>query len=538
MFVWLWAALWLALQLGKPKVEACLTRLCSTSSFRISRTSFDLSTSTLDDLPRRILDRVGRRGRNAMTRLERRWPLYWDVGAVAALVGFVLVQVVLVAACWTSISTLYTVTSRPHSSSHVKRTANEPGASPRPSDGLLIQPLIPGVTTDWSSAPFLLSALVVSQIFHETGHAFAAASESVPIVSVGLSLYFLILPTFHVSLGSPSASRARASSFTTSRIAAAGVWHNVHLALVGAVAADEGRGWARAVLKRTAMQEVSEGVMVVRVDPTSSLSDLVPPRSILTHLDDLDLSTSLDSPLELYNRFFDPAAGLSDLNQTAEAVLDNAALGWCLPSRLFVARDRQPDGSCCAIPNERSSARKSSSSHALCFVSDPTLATCVERPETLFQPSRKDDSSSPSATDPVRSRRCRDTSSCRVTSSDGVESTQDHLVCAHVAPEERVLRIGVSHGRSVSQSMDVGHLGSEQGPARGGRAKGRETIVWQGRRRAVVDALTVTDLEPRFWFVPLGLERLVSRWFSYVQSIRMVSLDRGKTPLSLIGRTD
>lgn len=53
-------------------------------------------------------------------------------------------------------------------------------------------------------------------------------SEGIPLLSCGVKLYFLLFPTFYVELESATAA---ATALTELRIATAGVWHNLVLAV-------------------------------------------------------------------------------------------------------------------------------------------------------------------------------------------------------------------------------------------------------------------------------------------------------------------
>ncbi|TEB25033.1 hypothetical protein FA13DRAFT_1796717 [Coprinellus micaceus] len=81
--------------------------------------------------------------------------------------------------------------------------------------------IIPGVTVPLSHTPLILTALFLSQLIHELGHALSAALESVPLLSVGAS-FTLMLPAAHVALSTPmyAALDARKRGRVTSPLAA------------------------------------------------------------------------------------------------------------------------------------------------------------------------------------------------------------------------------------------------------------------------------------------------------------------------------
>lgn len=47
-------------------------------------------------------------------------------------------------------------------------------------------PLIPGINIPWKRVPLFAAVLVISGIFHELGHAVAAASFNIPVKGFGL----------------------------------------------------------------------------------------------------------------------------------------------------------------------------------------------------------------------------------------------------------------------------------------------------------------------------------------------------------------
>ena len=97
-------------------------------------------------------------------------------------------------------------------------------------DSKILTPVVPGVNLPNSQIiPYLLT-LLISGIFHEFGHALAAAREGVSMYGSGLFL-FLIYPAAFVDLNTQALKRCDA--FQRLRIFCAGVWHNCIL-MVGA----------------------------------------------------------------------------------------------------------------------------------------------------------------------------------------------------------------------------------------------------------------------------------------------------------------
>ncbi|GAA5874133.1 hypothetical protein JCM1840_000361 [Sporobolomyces johnsonii] len=431
---------WAVVQILKP----LLHRQNAPTTIRISHLSLHLSTTALNSLPPFILRCIPQLTRDTKGGTVRRLSSIWDAGAVAAVAGIAVAQGVLLwaavkggAALWASLARseapANVMTLARRAAIPLESTAFSAGSAP-PSDGLLLRPLIPGLTTPLSTLPMLLLALFVSQAWHELGHALAAASEHIPLVSTGIHLY-LFLPTFYVSLPAP-ASTASQSPLTNLRITSAGVWHNLGMAGAVWLLSNEGGGASRWMLEKGAMDGVESGVKVVDVDKHSPLHSHLPPNSLITHLNDLELDSS-DSPLSLWRSHLSRSS-------SATSVDDYSSLGWCLPSSSFSTSPDLPSSNCCA------STSVTSASHSLCFEaassssSEPSFA-CLD-PVPFFPPSE------------TIPRRCLDQSSCL--------GAGDETVCARPASKEQVLRIGVA----------ADDLGGE----------GRRTVIWQGDGRDVL----------------------------------------------------
>ncbi|KAJ3277523.1 Membrane-bound transcription factor site-2 protease [Borealophlyctis nickersoniae] len=89
--------------------------------------------------------------------------------------------------------------------------------------------LIPGVNMPLYAIGYYLIALFFSAIIHEAGHALSAASERVPVQSVGI-FFYVLYPGAFVDL-EPS-TLAVISPINRLRIICAGVWHNAALGLM------------------------------------------------------------------------------------------------------------------------------------------------------------------------------------------------------------------------------------------------------------------------------------------------------------------
>eukprot|EP01094_Clydonella_sp_ATCC50884_P016255 TRINITY_DN2702_c0_g2_i1.p1 TRINITY_DN2702_c0_g2~~TRINITY_DN2702_c0_g2_i1.p1 ORF type:complete len:487 (+),score=123.08 TRINITY_DN2702_c0_g2_i1:343-1803(+) len=93
-------------------------------------------------------------------------------------------------------------------------------------DDLVLTPLVPGVNVHGANLVYLFLALFVSAVFHELGHAFAAALHHQPIQSVGTFLFFLY-PGAYVSF---EGDFEDLEAFKKLQIYCAGVYHNLVLA--------------------------------------------------------------------------------------------------------------------------------------------------------------------------------------------------------------------------------------------------------------------------------------------------------------------
>jgi len=95
---------------------------------------------------------------------------------------------------------------------------------------LAIQPVVPGWNLPLSHLPYYILAILISVVIHELGHALAASSHKIPILSVGISLFGPLIPTAHVEI---SSNQLKESNFRKQLdILTAGVWMNIYLALI------------------------------------------------------------------------------------------------------------------------------------------------------------------------------------------------------------------------------------------------------------------------------------------------------------------
>ena len=131
----------------------------------------------------------------------------------------------------------------------------------------ILTPVVPGVNLPNSQIiPYLLT-LLFSGIFHEYGHALAAAREGVSMYGSGLFM-FLIYPAAFVDLNTEALKRCDA--FQRLRIFCAGVWHNC-IMMVGAYVIWTSLPFTLFFLGYTK----AHAVTVTSVDPGSALLNQV-----------------------------------------------------------------------------------------------------------------------------------------------------------------------------------------------------------------------------------------------------------------------
>ncbi|GJN93100.1 hypothetical protein Rhopal_006145-T1 [Rhodotorula paludigena] len=280
---------------------------------------------------------------------------------------------------------------------------------------------------------------------------FTLLSQDIPLLSTGVHLVLLVLPTFFVEL-----SPGTLPPLTDLRIASAGVWHNVVL-LVGAwLLSQEGAGLGRSFgLMCGIWRTLDEGVLLVDVQQNSPLTGHLSPGSLITHLDDLELdaaTSSTRSQLEAWERYL----GSTAFGDPYENV------GWCLPTSAF--DDEEGNTGCCAASAAETKSNTSAATAdgaTLCFLTSPSASaseghqTCLD-PLTLLPPT-------PQSLIPPR---CIDDDSCGSMEGAG-------YVCARISEEEQVLRIGV---------REAGPRGSREAATQDEQVR---TVLWQGPRASV-----------------------------------------------------
>ncbi|GAA5976337.1 hypothetical protein JCM5350_001425 [Sporobolomyces pararoseus] len=500
-------ASWLIIRLLKPRLERIFNS--ESTTLEISRIFIHLSTTSFNSFPSTVLEWIPQRTRQGDRKGEsdRRLNEYWDLATLIVVGCFVLSQGVLVWALYKALFALYHLTfpADPVSlESALLKRAPIPityPSSDSPSSELLIQPLIPGLTTSLDALPTLILALAISQIYHEWGHALCAASESLSLSSTGFYLFFLLLPTFYVSITPTSLTTQ--NPWRELRVATAGVWNNLQLVLVGWIGmnrkvgglglfeSDVENGKTSLSEKLGMVRTVEKGVKVIRVTKNSPLESLIPSRlTTITHLNDLELDSSSSGPLALFNRYLSSTAQAQDSVFRSEEEegggYDN--LGWCLSKEMFEKPVR--DLECCQQEEEEGgggggggttyNSTRESNSRELCFketfsmnrFNDSTrLAACLD-PIPFLRPaiSQGEEASIPSTSvEKEKVQRCLNEKSC--------QGERDTSVCAKLDPF-RVVRIGI-------------------------------------------EIVEVSDVEPVYWFIPFGIDESSSRFFSALFSLSL-----------------
>ncbi|GAA6023278.1 hypothetical protein JCM11491_003897 [Sporobolomyces phaffii] len=486
---------WALVQLGRGRIERALSTGRTTVS--ISRTAVHVSTTALNDIPRRVLDQIPTWAQTGRRR-RRRLGTYWDVGTLVVLVAFVLAQAVLVLALVQALVVLFDPAPAPSPSSarrRVEKRAPVPVPPAAAARELVLRPVVPGWTTSWASVGPIAVALAASQAYHEWGHALCATSAAAAIepAATGAYVFLGVVPTLYVALPATPAMSSR----TALRVAAAGVWHNLHLVAAAylAMGTDHGgRGWSEETLKRLGiLTDVERGVRVVSVtDNNSPLSTLLGSSrrlreepTLITHLDDLELdsaasSSMASSPVRLFHDYL--------VGNGEREGYDN--LGWCLERDRFRplleggggrGPDDQDAPDCCRppSPSSRATANSTMATHDVCFRTTAVggdegevrgrLGACLD-PAALVRPLDNHTHDE----DARRRSRCLDQASC------DVEGRGE--VCARIGSD--IVRIGIETA--------VGSTST---------AKMRDVVIWKGSRTELARLVDVSGTVPGFWAV-------------------------------------
>lgn len=184
--------------LSSPNARRRSSGLRSTH-IELGLASLHISTTALNHVPIILLQPFRKRRRRKLSTFidedERPLAKLWDVGALFGVVGIVVAQGILAWAALRSVSVLYKALTTDDSPRRlVKRGMEQAISTTSPAAGLLLRPVvssnaqiavmaadpfisqIPGLTQPLSALPLIVAALLFAQLFHELGHALAAAS--------------------------------------------------------------------------------------------------------------------------------------------------------------------------------------------------------------------------------------------------------------------------------------------------------------------------------------------------------------------------
>lgn len=142
---------WFILQLLRTRLERLST---SSTQISISRSSFHLSTSLLNELPLVILDWIPHRHTQISHTKRRRLGVYWDVGVIFIILSFIISQFTLVYALVKALVALYHLVLSPSSIPTVALSKRAPVPLPlpdSPQSDLLFKPLVNTLSLSFSS---------------------------------------------------------------------------------------------------------------------------------------------------------------------------------------------------------------------------------------------------------------------------------------------------------------------------------------------------------------------------------------------------
>ncbi|OAV98696.1 hypothetical protein PTTG_12503, partial [Puccinia triticina 1-1 BBBD Race 1] len=346
-------------------------------------------------------------------------------------------------------------------------------------NAMLLQLAIPGLTIPLGTLPKFLIALILSQIIHESGHALAAALNSVLLESVGFYIFFPLIPVCYVkTLGPNDVQNTRGHDKITHaqslRIATAGVWHNLVLAFICWLAWHGGPNLFDSTVGQVFWKDIdSHGVMVAHVSQESTLRPLLRARDIVTQIDDISLQGNdfISSPrgngfisIRRWDNY------LSDANHSFQASPKDMK-GWCFPQAKFETFSSD----CCQVVNLDITWTTPSS---VCFRTreskhEPVTARCLEHETIAHLESRV---------------RCTTDVDC-----------PEKNTCVEPTPGQNLVRI---------ESL-VFTTGTSR------------TILYRGSKESLRREVSVTSLMPRVSFISANLILIIHEMFSLLMSLSL-----------------
>jgi len=226
-------------------------------------------------------------------------------------------------------------------------------------DRVVIHPVLPGVNVPNSELGYYFLSLLVCSIYHEVGHAMAAASENVRVLGFGVFVLFVI-PAAYVEL--PTDQLRTKSSLQQLRVFSAGVWHNIILVCFSLLVIQ-----SLPVLSSPFYRHGSS-VCVTHVNTMSSVTG---PSGITPGDEIVSISGA-------------KVSNKDDVRKYIISAIQEANCGYCIPSqRLWdsasgIAARGSYDRDCC----------HNSSANSLCFEFGESTTSCLEVRQLLVNVNR------------------------------------------------------------------------------------------------------------------------------------------------------
>ncbi|KAH7911755.1 hypothetical protein BJ138DRAFT_1084989 [Hygrophoropsis aurantiaca] len=378
---------------------------------------------------------------------------FYHIGSIMGVLGMLGVIALLFRTTATlGSSVFYNIVDTGHPNNLAKRSFSEGEAGSATNvysnDGFAIKPIIPGVTVPISHLPLIIFALCISQILHEHGHAITAALYHIPIISSGISI-ILVIPSAFVSLSSSYLEEL--SPLGRLQIVSAGCFHN--LLLWSALVATARTGIGPHAWSLLGYIDISnKGRVVVSIDSDSPLQGHFTLGSLVTHLDDVPINSSVDE--DIWSSFL---LGSSNLPIASD-------VGFCVNMQTLKDQSHQ----CCARDYKETSQ---SSFSCFLLLPSPQETFCLD-PIPILTENR---------------HRCSTVAEC------GAVET-----CVKLHDTEQLLRISLQRNPVLPSSIND------------------EVILWAGPKAEVWEQVKVGTLIPRFSFLPLGLPNTIKEFMNYL----------------------
>jgi len=330
--------------------------------------------------------------------------------------------------------------------------------------GMLIAPLLPGVTIPAFHVVYLAISILVAAAVHELGHALAAAAYDAQVAQVG-GFFAFVFPGAFVQLEGVE----KLNPLAQLKVWCAGAWHNFVSAIL-------------ALILLTALPQLCiipfsprAGAIVVSLPQQSPLRTVLHPGDVITHLGKYkvrDGGTSFRTALE-------------------NLAASNYSTGLCVSGDSF-RQYAQHENRCCdgKTPISRS--------HLQCFhvAETPRRKTCI--PDDVAaafgtctnSPDCRQDLKKVDIRPSVRRLQGRSAGTDTTNSPDGGELGRETCFKAEFEDERRLIDI---HIRSV-------HSGA------------RHRIIYEGNPEILRGAMSVSSYVPRLWGVmPANMVKWVAR---------------------------